>query len=89
MEKKITYSIKTNVQGVCPVCDSKNLEYDKFNFYDDELIMPWICNDCGTNGMETYSLNFKAHYDIYNENHDGIDFDDNYVDDNPESWKFG
>lgn len=55
----------THKEGVCPHCQSENIEYG-----DLEIEMPTgiyykaQCSDCGTTFNEWYDVNFAGHYNI-------------------------
>ena len=50
-------------QGVCPVCNSENLEYGSSDFEGDVMGYDWTCEDCGSQGTEWYELT------VVSENH--------------------
>lgn len=53
-------------QGVCPVCNSENLEYGSSDFEGDAVGYDWTCEDCGSYGMEWYELTFSNHNVTHN-----------------------
>lgn len=54
-------------QGVCPVCNSENLKYDRYGSIHGDLISyDWTCEDCGSQGTEWYELTFSNHHITHN-----------------------
>lgn len=48
-------------QGVCPVCNSENLEYGSSDIDGDFISYDWTCEDCKSEGLEWYELTFSNH----------------------------
>ena len=49
-------------QGICPLCGSQSLNYEKITVNDDNQIgYPWDCSDCKATGTEWYDLEFNSH----------------------------
>lgn len=55
-------------QWKCPVCESDNLEYGVVEFYDDQCYFPRICQSCGAEWEEWYSMEFIWHENLYDKN---------------------
>lgn len=51
----------SNNQGICPCCNSDNLDYDAVQFEDNMLYFPFTCLNCETQGEEWYSMDFTGH----------------------------
>lgn len=51
-------------QGVCPVCDSKNINYGAMEVDGEGVCYPAQCEDCGATFHECYDLVFAGHYNI-------------------------
>ena len=51
-------------QGVCPICNSVNLDYACAEISDDSIYYPASCIECGAEFKEYYTLTFGGHYDI-------------------------
>jgi len=50
---------KNERRGICPHCESNNLDYGIHPILDDTYIgFEWECNNCGTTGVEWYALEF-------------------------------
>jgi predicted RNA-binding Zn-ribbon protein involved in translation (DUF1610 family) len=47
-------------QGVCPKCGG-TLSYGDSDLDGDNIGYDWICDDCGVEGVEWYSLMFAEH----------------------------
>jgi len=43
-------------KGLCPRCDSSNLNYETNVNKGEQLYYPFVCNDCGFIGKEWYKL---------------------------------
>lgn len=56
-------------EGICPVCNSDNLEYFGFENEGTQIVYKWECNDCHSQGNEWYSMNFVEHEVTYNGKH--------------------
>ena len=52
---------KSNWQGMCPYCNSRDLDYGSIEFEDDMCYFPWECCGCGKTGEEWYSMEFAGH----------------------------
>lgn len=59
--------IKCNEVGICPLCESENLEYKKPVIEECGVVYPWTC-ECGAKGQETYNLKFSGHYAVEKDN---------------------
>ena len=44
--------------GVCPVCNSGDIEYGSSYVEDQMYIYEWSCEECGADGRELYELDF-------------------------------
>ena len=51
-------------QGYCPKCNSDNLNYETNVNDGDSLYYPYICENCGFEGREYYTLEFSCHWDM-------------------------
>jgi len=58
--------------GFCPKCNSENLDYDTVNLYEGGLDYPYVCKDCGFEGLECYNIEFTHH-----ENLNGVEVGQN------------
>jgi len=47
--------------GVCPKCESYNIEYGGGEVEDSSYIYKWVCEDCGVHGRECYDMVFSEH----------------------------
>lgn len=66
-------TIKSNAQGICPVCDCKNtLNYGGPIFDDYGVYFPWKCLNCNSTGKEMYSMEFDYHSNIFDENENEV-----------------
>ena len=62
-------TIKSNCQGICPVCNRENtLEYKEPIFDNYGVYFPWKCLNCNSTGKEMYSMEFDYHSNIFDEN---------------------
>lgn len=66
--------IKSNEQGICPLCKSEKLEYGALNLEGDMAYFKWECEECGARGEEWYEMNFAGH-NVENENGDLIEIE--------------
>ena len=67
-------TIKSNFQGVCPICnETGTLKYDTPVFDDYGLYFPWECENCNSTGNEEYSMEFDGHTKIYNSKGEKIE----------------
>lgn len=46
--------------GVCPVCQSRDLDYDALEVLDEAVKYPFSCNNCTAEGNEYASLEFNG-----------------------------
>ena len=53
-----------NEQGVCPICGSESLTYESIRSNNTGVFYPWICDECGSIGEESYTLSFESHHKI-------------------------
>ena len=53
--------VKSNDLGLCPFCNSYELDYDGMQMLDDMLYYPYTCAKCGHHGEEWYKLEFAGH----------------------------
>lgn len=74
--------VKCNEQGLCPKCESNNLDYGCVQFDGNMCYFPYICAECGTQGEEWYSMEFEGH-NIKTEN-DLIEIEDYMIDEESE-----
>lgn len=51
-------------EGVCPICGSKNLEYNTKNVESNSFWYDIECEDCKTTFSECYELKFIGHENI-------------------------
>ena len=49
--------IKT-LEGACPQCCSRDLNYDAIELQDSQVRYPFVCNVCHYEGSEWYSLDY-------------------------------
>lgn len=61
--------IKSNKQGVCPLCNSQNLDYGTINLEGELCNFKWKCLNCGGEGEEWYEMTFAGH-NVKDENGD-------------------
>jgi transcription elongation factor Elf1 len=47
--------------GECPVCGSRDLNYECSDTDGDNMWYPWSCGKCGSTGVEYYELKFIEH----------------------------
>jgi hypothetical protein len=47
--------------GICPVCESDNLQYGTLELQDESVYYPWDCNSCDASGKEYNKLLFDEH----------------------------
>ena len=53
---------KSNKSGICPICNSEYITYDKPECADIETIYyPYVCENCKTKGEEYYKIEFIGH----------------------------
>lgn len=52
--------VVSNQQGICPLCNSEDLNYGALNLEDDMVYYPCTCNKCGQDLEEWYSLQFSG-----------------------------
>lgn len=50
-----------NIQGVCPVCHSDDLDYKAIEFEGDMAYFPYTCHNCNFSGEEWYNMDFNGH----------------------------
>ena len=46
-------------QGICPKCNSANIDYDVIEVVDNMVYYPCTCEECGYTYKEWYSLKFE------------------------------
>lgn len=54
--------VKSNVKGICPMCNSDDLDYGTMELESisgGACYFPWHCNTCGADGKEWYNLDFS------------------------------
>ena len=52
-------------QGICPICNSDNIEYvGSMEITDVGVYYNAYCKDCGASFEEHYDLSFAGHYKI-------------------------
>lgn len=51
-------------EGICPVCESENIDYDVFSFEGTYGYYPAKCNDCGSTFHAQYNLVFVDNDEI-------------------------
>lgn len=52
--------IKSNHNGVCPLCNSNDLDYAGIELDGDIAHYPWTCNSCKAEGAEYYYMRFSG-----------------------------
>lgn len=62
-------------QWKCPCCHSDNLEYWTMEFEDDQCYFPRLCEDCGAQWEEWYSMEFTWHENVLDKGGDEVLFD--------------
>lgn len=71
--------VKSNINGVCPMCNSTNLDYGALEFETDMLsYYPWRCNDCHTQGEEWYVMSFSGH-NLIDEEGNSIEIEEDMI----------
>lgn len=65
----------TNEQGMCPRCNSFNLDYESARFEYNMVTFPWQCKDCGLDGEEWHEMNFVGH-NVIDENGNNTDLNE-------------
>ena len=60
--KKEKVKILSNEVGMCPYCNSQNIDYDSARFHTDGMVS-WraICNGCHREFEEWHEMNFVGH----------------------------
>ena len=48
--------------GICPICDSDNLQYEEKIIEIQTMVYPYLCLNCQHKGKEVYIIEFA-----YNE----------------------
>lgn len=48
-------------EGICPVCREPQIRYIGREFGDIDVEYKWECRNCGSQGREIYTLDFKEH----------------------------
>jgi len=48
-------------QGICPKCDSDDLDYSPVKADDGGVHYSWECGGCGAKGNEYYTIEFSHH----------------------------
>lgn len=61
--------VKSNENGQCPFCNSRNLDYDCVQLEGDMMYYPWRCRNCSHEGEEWYNLSFAGH-NVFDEEGD-------------------
>ena len=64
--------VKSNEMGVCPICNSMDLDYGAVQFDSDMLYFPFTCKQCGCKGEEWYSMGFVGN-NIKDENGNSVE----------------
>ena len=54
-------TVKSNSEGVCPMCNGTNLIYGSIEMEGNMIYYPWECEDCSQSGEEWYDLIFAGH----------------------------
>jgi hypothetical protein len=52
--------IQESKAGICPKCDSENIDYGVAEIGEAGVMYPFLCNNCGFYGQEWYNLEFSA-----------------------------
>lgn len=58
--KRYNLENKHQEQGVCPKCKG-TLSYGDSDLNGESIGYDWVCDDCGVEGVEWYSLVFSEH----------------------------
>jgi len=51
--------IEKECEGLCPLCNSDNLEFDTSNIGIDYLTYPYTCKDCHNTGTEYFKITYE------------------------------
>lgn len=51
-----------HTQGICPSCESDDLNYGDSVLDGIYMGFEWECGECGTTGVEWYVLEFVEHF---------------------------
>lgn len=46
--------------GVCPICESMNIDYGNSDYIDDGVKYECVCENCGTTWSEIFELQFAG-----------------------------
>lgn len=55
----VNKSVSKKCMGLCPNCNSGNLDYGPIEPNGESIFYPFTCEDCGTKGKEYYSLEYS------------------------------
>ena len=66
---------KSNEMGFCPYCNNRDLVYGSVAYEDNMCYFPWICDKCGHQGEEWYTMQFAGHNVNTNEGNIEITYD--------------
>lgn len=71
--------VKSNSQGVCPICGSEGtLDYGAVEFEGDMCYFPWKCIECEHEGEEWYVMEFNGH-NVLDEDGNNIEIDSSMI----------
>lgn len=60
--------LNSNEEGKCPYCGSENITYGSLELEGGfHICYPCICDDCGTEYKEYYTIEFATNDNIYVE----------------------
>jgi hypothetical protein len=49
-------------KGICPYCDSENIDYGELYLDNESLYFPIVCVECGNEWAEWHDLKFVGNY---------------------------
>ena len=55
--------LENSKSGICPHCESEDLDYDVLEIDGETLWYPVTCNNCKKSFREVHDLLFVGHYD--------------------------
>ncbi len=58
---ELFFSKEESAGNICPVCGSGELDYGMAEHFDDGIVYPWNCGDCGSAGKEYGTVAFDGH----------------------------
>lgn len=57
----LSFEADESVKEVCPICGCEELDYEQSESFDDLMVYPWTCDQCGTHGKEYATFRFDGH----------------------------